>query len=533
MINFNKEIRIKDKDLKSWKIIIADDEEDVHTLTKIVLKDFVFENKNLEIISTFSAEETLEVLKQENDIALVLLDIIMESDDAGLVVAQKLREELHNNTTQIILRTGQAGLIPKLDVVKNYAINDYKEKAKLDSTELLTSIYTSLRSYSNIKSLEENKKIVNSLNKNMKDLLGSYDNNIISTQSNECGELTFISKLYSSISGYSIDELYAQKHKILILNKEEIELNGKIFKYLEKHNTWSGEIKNYKKDSSVYYLFCSLTKEYDDNGIFLFYTSIMQDITLKKEIDEVNKKIEKQNITLAQQSKKSAMGEMIANIAHQWRQPLNNISLIMYYLRDNCINMNKEAINEDVKNCKVQLDYMSKTIDDFTNFIKPNNILVDCNINEIINKVFLITSSSYVQSDIVIIKDIHFCDLNIVENELMQVIINVLNNAKDALKTKDKKIIFVKTYNSNTELIIKIRDNAGGINEEIINRIFEPYFTTKNEKEGIGIGLYLVEDILENKLNGNISVKNIEFKHENIDYIGAEFRISIKLKIPK
>ncbi|NQY54741.1 MAG: HAMP domain-containing histidine kinase, partial [Campylobacteraceae bacterium] len=68
---------------------------------------------------------------------------------------------------------------------------------------------------------------------------------------------------------------------------------------------------------------------------------------------------------------------------------------------------------------------------------------------------------------------------------------------------------------------------------EIINRIFEPYFTTKNEKEGIGIGLYLVEDILENKLNGNISVKNIEFKHENIDYIGAEFRISIKLKIPK
>lgn len=530
MIYFNNEIKTQYKKLKSWKIIVADDDKDVHILTKIILKNFIFDNKEIEIISTFSGKETLEVLKNENDIALVLLDVIMESDDAGLIVAKDLRNKLKNNRTQIILRTGQSGLMPKLEVVKNYAINDYKEKSKLDSSELLTSICTSLRAYSNLKSLEENKKTVHDLNINMQNLLRSFDNNVISSQSNKNGELTFISKPYCKISGYTEDELFNQNHKIIILNKKDKEFSEMIFKHLEKNNTWSGEIKNFKKDGSIYFLSCILNKEYDVNDKFLFYTAILHDITLKKEIEEIHKRIAKQNITLAQQSKKSAMGEMIANIAHQWRQPLNNISLIMYFLRDNCINMDAKAINEDVDNCKVQIDYMSKTIDDFTNFIKPKQLKENCNISDIIEKVFLITSSSYANNDIQIIKDVDFCTLNIVENELMQVIINILNNAKDALKNnKNKKIIFLKSYSENNKLIIKIRDNAGGIKENIINRIFEPYFTTKNEKEGIGIGLYLVEDILEKKLDGKISVKNIEYIHDNIEYKGAEFEISVKI----
>ena len=141
-----------------WKIIIADDEQDVHTLTKTVLKDFEYQGKRIEFISTYSEAETINALKEHNDVAMILLDVVMDSDDAGLKIAKRIREELKNNLIQIILRTGQAGSAPETDVVINYAINDYKEKTELTSKKLITTIITALRSYKTLKSVESNKK---------------------------------------------------------------------------------------------------------------------------------------------------------------------------------------------------------------------------------------------------------------------------------------------------------------------------------------------------------------------------------------
>jgi len=141
-----------------WKIIIADDEQDVHTLTKTVLKDFEYQGKRIEFISTYSEVETINTLKEHNDVAMILLDVVMESDNTGLKIAKRIREELKNNLIQIILRTGQAGLAPETSVVINYAINDYKEKTELTSKKLITTIVTALRSYKTLKSVESNKK---------------------------------------------------------------------------------------------------------------------------------------------------------------------------------------------------------------------------------------------------------------------------------------------------------------------------------------------------------------------------------------
>jgi len=141
-----------------WKVIIADDEQDVHILTKTVLKDFEYKGKSIEFISTFNEKETLEALKIHTDCAMILLDVVMESDDTGLQIAKKIREELKNNMIQIVLRTGQPGSAPETDVVVNYAINDYKEKTELTSKKLLTTIITALRSYKTLKSLEASKK---------------------------------------------------------------------------------------------------------------------------------------------------------------------------------------------------------------------------------------------------------------------------------------------------------------------------------------------------------------------------------------
>ncbi len=151
----------KMEDKKKFKIIIADDEKDVHLLTRSVLKKFEYKNKKLEIISTYSGAETIEVLKKNSDVVLILLDVIMETDDAGLEVSRKIRNELKNNVIQIILRTGQASDIPPYKVVKDYEINDYKEKAELTSEKLKIALTTAIRTYENLQELKvANEKIV-------------------------------------------------------------------------------------------------------------------------------------------------------------------------------------------------------------------------------------------------------------------------------------------------------------------------------------------------------------------------------------
>ena len=130
-LNFYKEEKSISETIGTWKILIADDEEDVHILTKTVLKNFIYKDKSLEFISAYNSEQTLDILKNNDDIVLVLLDVIMESDDAGLQVVKKIRETLNNQYIQIVLRTGQSGLVPETEVVMNYAINDYKEKTEI------------------------------------------------------------------------------------------------------------------------------------------------------------------------------------------------------------------------------------------------------------------------------------------------------------------------------------------------------------------------------------------------------------------
>lgn len=159
-LNFAKSNKKQDttKSTNRWKILIADDEKDVHTLTKTVLKDLKYNNKEIEFISTFSAKETLEYIRNNKDVALILLDVVMESDDAGLETAKKIRDELKNYIVQIVLRTGQPGSAPETDVVINYGINDYKEKTELTAKKLTTTVITALRSYKTLKSLEASKK---------------------------------------------------------------------------------------------------------------------------------------------------------------------------------------------------------------------------------------------------------------------------------------------------------------------------------------------------------------------------------------
>lgn len=147
----------QDNQLVPWKILIVDDEADIHAVTRIALQNVEYKNRPLLLISAFSAKEGMEILSHTNDIAIILLDVMMETDDAGLRMARQIREELQNQLVRVILRTGQPGHAPEREVILQYDINDYKNKTELTSQKLFTTIIASLRAYEGLLLIERSR----------------------------------------------------------------------------------------------------------------------------------------------------------------------------------------------------------------------------------------------------------------------------------------------------------------------------------------------------------------------------------------
>jgi PAS domain S-box-containing protein len=262
-----------------------------------------------------------------------------------------------------------------------------------------------------------------------------------------------------------------------------------------------------------------------------FIIGTIQDITDNKKL-ELEKK--QQEEVLYQQSKLAAMGEMIGNIAHQWRQPLSTISTAatgaklqkeMNILSDDNFNYTMDSINESAQ-------YLSQTIDDFRGFFDiKNSVKNEFKITNTIKKTLNLVSSQFTAKEIEIIQNIEDVSIISLENELIQVFINILNNSRDALIKIDnqKKLIFINAYVKNKKLTIEIKDNAKGIPEDIITRVFEPYFTTKHKSQGTGIGLYMSESIVTTHLDGIIIAKNETYNYKDIKYTGAMFVITIPI----
>lgn len=140
--------------LLPWRILIVDDEPDVHAATQLALKGLFIEERPLSFVSAHSATEALALLQSDSDFAVALVDVVMESDDAGLNLVRTIRDTLHNHSIRLILRTGQPGYAPEIDTIRAYDINDYKTKSELTRVRLFTSITIAIRSYSQIKQLE-------------------------------------------------------------------------------------------------------------------------------------------------------------------------------------------------------------------------------------------------------------------------------------------------------------------------------------------------------------------------------------------
>ena len=226
-----------------------------------------------------------------------------------------------------------------------------------------------------------------------------------------------------------------------------------------------------------------------------------------------------------QQSRHAAMGEMIGNIAHQWRQPLNTLALIIQrlqrqYEQDKFC---KEDLDENVNISMDLIHHMSQTIGDFTEFFRPDKEKISFNLRQEISKTLTLTEAAFNEQQIKI--EVNQTDDPATyghPNEYSQVLLNILINARDAFSNRkaNSPKITISLFTEDGKSVVTITDNAGGIPEDIIDKIFDPYFTTKEPDKGTGVGLFMSKIIIEKNMNGSLAARNVGS--------GAEFRIEIR-----
>ncbi len=346
----------------------------------------------------------------------------------------------------------------------------------------------------------------------------------------------FFSKIWKHMLGYQESEIkddfneWKSRVHPADLDKALLDINT----HLEKKSDIYENVHRMKhKDGTWIWVYAGGKALFDENNNPYRVIGFNTDITLQKQKEQEDKE---KDLLLFEQSKMASMGEMIGNIAHQWRQPLSVISTastgIIIQKEYGLIDDNK--LIETCNTINYNAQYLSKTIDDFKNFIKGDRNKKVFNLKDNIDSFLLLVEGSVKTHNIDIIKNIQD-DIMIdgYGNELIQCLINIFNNAKDAHNENtitNKKLIFITTIQDNNYVKIKIKDNANGIEDDILPKIFEPYFTTKHKSQGTGLGLHMTYKLIVEGMNGTIEANNISYEYLNKNYSGSEFIINIPVK---
>ncbi|MBL6969792.1 MAG: PAS domain S-box protein [Campylobacterales bacterium] len=346
------------------------------------------------------------------------------------------------------------------------------------------------------------------------------------------GIITFVNDEFCKISGYTREELIGANHNIVRHPDIPDENFVKLWDTICRKNTYTNTVKNLAKDGTTFYVNTTITPILDENDEIVEYIAIRYDVTAEmelkfkleskeKEMESLNKQLEEKVIlktreledlrVVFHQARLASLGQMLANIAHQWRQPLTQLGLSLFNIKKEAHRQNLDELDAIQSDAKQTVKNMSQTIDDFTNFFKPNKEQVRFNIRESINEAVALLGKTIIQESISIRTDIiNTATLEGVPNELTQIFINLIQNSKDAFNRNNilNKIIRINVQVVDDMIHIEFIDNAGGIPQDIIDKVFEPYFTTKHQFSGTGIGLFMSKMICEQSFNGSMYVES-------------------------
>jgi len=315
--------------------------------------------------------------------------------------------------------------------------------------------------------------------------------------------------------GYDSKEEMIGKDIFEFSSKDSIEIVKENIS-VERTTPYEGIIQ--RKDNSTFYAYMKWHNLKEKN---MKITSVVDITHLKK---------------LESQTKLASMGEMIGNIAHQWRQPLSVISTVATgmkikkeygILEDKEFNNGCEHINENAQ-------YLSQTIDDFRNFISGESKHAKFDLKNDTENFLHLVDSTIQKYKIQLVLDLEEnVKVQGYPNELIQCFMNIFNNARDALiennVSEEERYIFITQRIKNDTVIIRFKDNANGIPENIIKKIFDPYFTTKHQSKGTGLGLNMTYNFIVNRMDGTVNVENVQYEFNNKNYEGAEFKIVLPL----
>lgn len=385
------------------------------------------------------------------------------------------------------------------------------------------------------------------------------ESNIVS-KTDKNGYITFVNDEFCDISKFTKEELIGKSHNIVRHPDVDPSVFQNLWSTILDKKVYKGIIKNRAKDGSVFYLNATIIPILDDYGEIDEFVAIRHDVTemvelnerlsvarsqlkelnasledkvrvqtkelinlnktLEKRVEEEVSKNEEKNRLLAHQAKLASMGEMIGNIAHQWRQPLSELGIDLFKLKQD--RDNEEKFLKTYNHAKSVIKSMSKTIDDFRNFFKSDKDKEFFSITESINDTLVLLKGTLKKENISVNLSKEL-DIEIfgVKSELSQILLNLLSNAKDAMKDVNNKIINIIIEKDDKFAYIDVFNSGKPIDKSILDKIFEPYFTTKHKSVGTGLGLYMSKAIVQN-MNGTINVENLKN--------GVKFCIKIPLK---
>ncbi|MDY0321570.1 MAG: ABC transporter substrate-binding protein [Arcobacteraceae bacterium] len=357
-------------------------------------------------------------------------------------------------------------------------------------------------------------------------LLDSFDSN---------GKVKLWNKECEKVFGYTLEELQNMQNPIEVFypDKKEQErfLHSLNIDKTPIYREWHPRTKSGKKiitmwaninlpNDEIIHVGYDITKESQNALEIQEKTNQLQLAT--KTLEELNNSLEKRvheevaknaqsQLIIIQKNKLAQMGEMIENIAHQWRQPLSQINSFVLLIEQHLhrLKINDKEIDEELSKIETITQHMSKTINNFKDFFNPSKQKEQFSLKHIIEKTLVILKGVFeyhlINTEIKV-DETFIC--NGYPNELQEVLLVILNNAKDAFIANNTKKpqIYIEVTNTQKGYIISISDNAGGIPDEYLDKIFEPYFTTKHKKQGTGIGLYLAKKIIEDGIKGKLSV---------------------------